>query len=76
MATYSGVKLAVAEAAGIGGSTEAYSSVDNLPTTGNEVGDQAFVSGNNRLYSWNGSGWSNIALINTNPSFDSTVITY
>ena len=72
MATYSSVKLAVAEAAGVGGSTDTYTSVDNLPTTGNEVGDQAFVSGNNRLYIWNGSGWYNIALINTNPAFDSS----
>ena len=72
MATYSSVKLAVAEAAGVGGSTDTYTSVDNLPTTGNDVGDQAFVSGNNRLYIWNGTGWYNIALINTNPAFDSS----
>ena len=72
MATYSSVKLAIAEAAGVGGGTDTYTSVDNLPTSGNEIGDQAFVSGNNRLYIWNGNGWYNIALINTNPSFDSS----
>ena len=52
-----------------GGSVTTYSTPANLPTSGNEAGDQAFVSSNNRLYIWNGSGWYNIALINTNPSF-------
>jgi hypothetical protein len=28
----------------------------------------AFVSATNRLYIWNGAGWFNIALINTNPT--------
>ena len=67
MATYSSIKLAVAGAAGIGGVTT-FATAGALPTSGNSVGDQAFVSGNNRLYIWNGSGWYNIALINTNPS--------
>lgn len=55
-----------------GGSVTTYSTPANLPTSGNEAGDQAFVSSNNRLYIWNGSGWYNIALINTNPSFTSS----
>jgi hypothetical protein len=52
-----------------GGGVTVYDTIDNLPTTGNSTGDQAFVSGSNRLYIWNGSGWYNIALINTDPSF-------
>ena len=72
MATYSSVKQAVADAAGVGGSVTTYSTPANLPTSGNEAGDQAFVSSNNRLYIWNGSGWYNIALINNNPSFTSS----
>ena len=52
-------------------STATYVSTANLPTSGNTEGDQAYVSGNNRLYMWNGSGWYNIALINTTPTFDS-----
>ena len=72
MATYSSVKQAVADAAGVGGSVTTYSTPANLPTSGNEAGDQAFVSSNNRLYIWNGSGWYNIALVNTNPSFSSS----
>ena len=72
MATYSSVKQAVADAAGVGGSVTTYSTPANLPTSGNEAGDQAFVSSNNRLYIWNGSGWYNIALINTSPSFSSS----
>ena len=55
-----------------GGSVTTYATPENLPTSGNESGDQAFVSSNNRLYIWNGSGWYNIALVNTNPSFSSS----
>ena len=50
---------------------EDYSDVNDLPVTGNKVGDQGFVEGSNRLYIWNGSGWYNIALINTTPTWDS-----
>jgi hypothetical protein len=42
-----------------------------LPSTGNTQGDFAFVQATNRLYIWNGSGWYNIALINTTPTWDS-----
>jgi len=48
-----------------------FASPDLLPNTGNEIGDQAFVQSSNRLYIWNGSGWYNIALINTTPTWDS-----
>jgi hypothetical protein len=55
--------------AGSGGSgTTTYATIAELPLTGNAAGDQAFVSGNNRLYIWNGTGWYNIALINTAPN--------
>jgi len=50
--------------------TEDYSAVDSLGT-GTTIGETAFVSGTNRLYIWNGSGWYNIALINTTPTWDS-----
>lgn len=48
-----------------------YATVNDLPLSGNNTGDQAFVSATNRLYLWNGTGWYNIALINTNPSISS-----
>ena len=48
--------------------TEEYTSAADLPLVDNEVGDQAYVSATNRLYLWNGSGWFNIALINTSPT--------
>jgi hypothetical protein len=54
-----------------GAGTTVYATTAQLPVSGNNEGDQAFVSGNNRLYIWNGSGWYNIALINTNPSISS-----
>ena len=50
---------------------EDYADVNALPNTGNKVGDQAFVEETDRLYIWNGSGWYNIALINTTPTWDS-----
>ena len=50
---------------------EDYADVNALPNTGNKVGDQAFVEATDRLYIWNGSGWYNIALINTTPTWDS-----
>lgn len=45
-----------------------YATVNDLPGTAT-AGDQAFVSGTNRLYIWNGSGWYNIALVNSTPTW-------
>ena len=36
----------------------------------------AFVTATNRLYLWTGTGWYNIALINTNPSISGVSATY
>ena len=46
--------------------TTTYSSADTLPTSATN-GDQALVTSTNRLYIYSGSGWYNIALINTTP---------
>ena len=51
-----------------GGGVTTYATIAELPLSGNDDGSLAFVSGNNRLYIWNGAGWFNIALINTSPS--------
>lgn len=53
-----------------------YATVNDLPTTGNQAGDQAYVSGNNRLYLYNGSGWYNIALVNQTPSISGNSASY
>ena len=45
-----------------------YANTDVLPTSGLDVGTQAFVQSTNRLYIWNGVGWYSIALVNTNPA--------
>ena len=50
-----------------------YATRASLPTSGNTAGDQAYVTGNNRLYIWNGSGWYNIALLNVAPSIQSVL---
>ena len=56
--------------------TTVYSSVDDLPLSGVETGAQAFVSSTSRLYLWNGTGWYNIALINTTPSISGANASY
>jgi hypothetical protein len=58
--------LEVANSSSIGVTT--YSALSDLPMSGQTTGKLAFVSGTNRLYIWNGTGWYNIALINTSPS--------
>jgi hypothetical protein len=62
-------------AAGADGSAAVYATIDLLPASAN-TGDQAFVTGSNRLYLWNGTGWYNIALINTNPSISGVSSSY
>ena len=52
-----------------------YATADLLPGTAN-AGDMAFVTATNRLYLWNGSGWYNIALINTNPTISGVSSSY
>ena len=53
-----------------------YAAVDNLPLSGNITGSQAFVSSTNRLYIWNGSGWYNIALVNSAPTISGVSSSY
>jgi len=52
----------------VGPTAKTYATVNDLPGTAT-TGDQAFVSGTNRLYIWNGSGWYNIALVNSTPTW-------
>ena len=47
-----------------------YSTLDSLPTSSLTAGDQAFVTGNQRYYISNGSGWYNASLINSTPSWE------
>lgn len=48
--------------------SDSYGATSDLPLTQNQVGDQAFVTSNNNLYVWNGSGWYKIATVNLTPS--------
>jgi len=50
-------------------SAQQYASAEALPSVGNTFGEMALVQSTNRMYVWNGSGWYNVALINTNPTF-------
>lgn len=74
--TYNSSKTRWDGAAASGSSTTVYATIDLLPLSGASTGDQAYVSGNNRLYLWNGTGWYNIALINTTPSISGASATY
>ena len=48
--------------------TSVYALVASLPLTGNTAGDIAYVQETSRLYIWSGSGWYNVALVNTSPT--------
>ena len=65
--TASALDDSVSASLGGGSSVTAYATAAALPLSGNTVGDQAFVSETGRLYIFIGTGWYNIALINTNP---------
>jgi hypothetical protein len=77
MATFSNFKstlVAAADtAAGVTAGVTVYANRSSLPASGNTQGDQAYVTGNNRLYIWNGSGWYNVALLNLAPSIQSVL---
>jgi hypothetical protein len=60
-------------ASGGAASVTVYADTASLPLSGNSTGDQAFVTSNNRLYIWNGSGWYNISLVNTAPTITSVL---
>ena len=68
---YKNIKAAIITSSSdaVGGSVTAYATAAVLPLSGNTTGDQAYVSETGRLYIWTGTGtgWYNIALINTNP---------
>jgi len=69
MANYSDIRYEVT-------GTDVYTAISDLPLSGVDTGTQAFVSGTNRLYMWTGTGWYNIALINTNPSLSGAASSY
>ena len=63
MSTYSDLKSAAG-----GSATTVYAALADLPLSDVATGAQAYVGVTNRLYLWNGTGWYNIALINTAPT--------
>jgi|Laugresbdmm110sd_1035091.scaffolds.fasta_scaffold04204_2 hypothetical protein len=56
---------------GAGGGTTVYATLSLLPLSNVTAGSMAYVTENNRLYLWTGTGWYNIALINNNPTITS-----
>lgn len=51
--------------------TETYATLNDLPGSAN-TGSQAFVTGNNSLYIYNGTGWYKVALVNNTPYWITT----
>jgi hypothetical protein len=70
-AIQSSVTTIAAAAGGSGTGVTTYSTFAELPLSDITTGAQAFVAESNRLYLWNGTGWYNIALINTAPTITS-----
>ena len=56
--------------------TTSYGATSDLPLTANQVGDQAFVTANNNLYIWSGTGWYKIATVNQTPTISGNIATY
>ena len=77
MASFSNFKSTIVsasnEAAGTTAGVTVYANTDALPYSGNNNGDQAYVSDNNRLYIWDSVGWYNVALINRAPTIASVL---
>lgn len=59
------VSANISAGGGSAGSVTGYTYANALPLSGNTIGDQAYVAETNRLYLWTGTGWYNIALVNT-----------
>mgnify|MGYP001029648176 FL=1 len=55
---------------------EIYDSINLIPLVNIDQGDLAFVTGNNRFYLSNGTGWYNIALVNEDPAITLETTTY
>ena len=66
--TYESANAASNLASSVTASVTIYATPDLLPLSGVSVGSQALVTSTNRLYIWSGTGWYNIALVNTNPT--------
>ena len=61
----------VIAASDIAAGASVYDSAALLPISGLSAGDMAYVTGTNRFYISNGTGWYSVSLINTNPSITS-----
>ena len=67
MPSYSNIVSAPLAAANVAGATTVITSIDDLPLTGNTIGDLIYVSSAGRLFIWS-NGWYNIALVNSSPT--------
>lgn len=49
--------------------TQVFDTLDSLPTSSLNAGQQAFVNANQRLYISNGTGWYNLTFVNRTPTW-------
>jgi len=69
MANYSSILRSDATSiSGFTSQVNVYSTINDLPLSGVATGLRAYVTGNNRYYFYNGTGWSSIGIANTSPS--------
>jgi len=54
-----------------GAGVTVYSTVDDLPLSGNSAGDLAFVDDTDRFYIFTGAGWYSVSLVNATPVISS-----
>jgi len=60
--------LRVNRGVSVSSGVDVYATISELPISGVNAGQQAFVESSNALYISNGSGWYSISLVNTNPT--------
>ena len=66
MPSYSNIVSTALSSSNVAGKSLVFSTIAQLPLSGNEAGSIAYVQSNGRLYIWN-NGWYSIGIVNSSP---------
>jgi hypothetical protein len=66
MPSYSNIVSTALSSTNVAGKSLVFSTINQLPLSGNEAGAIAYVQSNGRLYIWN-NGWYSIGIVNSSP---------
>ena len=66
MPSYSNIVSTALSSSNVAGKSLVFSTINQLPLSGNEAGSIAYVQSNGRLYIWN-NGWYSIGIVNSSP---------